>query len=127
MLNIGIQFFGGRGGGGSGGARGGRAGGGGGAAKAAETNSLDKYRGKSLDTVRDQFIGKTAADVQAEKSRIFVEMGRPSGGSSAYAEFKARTAALNILINETINNGTGNDREDYKTLMRTSVVKKKGR
>ena len=124
MIKINIQFFGGRGGGGGKGSRGG---GGGGAAKAAEINPLDKYRGKSLDEVRDQFIGKNAADVQAEKSRIFVEMGRPSGGSSAYAEFKARTASLDILINETINNGTGNDREDYKTLMRTSVVKKKGR
>lgn len=41
MLNIGIQFFGGRGGGGSGGARGGgRAGGGGGAASSSEQKAV---------------------------------------------------------------------------------------
>lgn len=123
-MKINLQFFGGRGSSGSRASRATISGGGGTASAAATTTaaSITANAIPTLDQVRRQFVGQTAADVQAEIGRIFRELGSPMNGNPARETFNARTAPLRQLISETINNGTGFAGADYNTLLRTSRV-----
>lgn len=68
MLNIGIQFFGGRGGGGSGGARGGRAGGGGGSSSKGDGELVREYKDGT------KLYKKDGAKMPAEEQAAYVRM-----------------------------------------------------
>lgn len=86
-------------------------------------NGEKKTNYDTIDTLREKFAGKSAADVQADKARIFKEMGSPMNGDPRRAEFEKATAAHGQLIGETINNGTGSSSGDYSTLLKTSRVR----
>ena len=88
-----------------------------------KASRLSSYEGKTNSEMRVIFDGKTAADVQDEKARIFESLGRPGNGNPKRKEFERATVPLNRLISDTINNGTGDASRDYATLLETSVVK----
>lgn len=98
MLNIGIQFFGGRGAGGSGGARGGgRAGGGGGAASSSEQKAV-----AAQEEAKRREEAKKAAEKEFRSSSGSVRSERitASSVSAARAEL-AEAAALGMKIEVT--------------------------
>lgn len=88
-----------------------------------KANKLSSYEGKTDSEMRVIFDGKTAADVQDEKARIFESLGRPGNGNPKRKEFERATAPLGRLIGDTINNGTGDSSKDYDTLLKTSRVR----
>ena len=133
MLNIGIQFFGGRGGGGSGGARGGGRAGGGGAASSSQDNSMVKdYSNISYDNAKKLFDAPVGTQIRISnhsEGDYIGELTRTESGWVGSQQYRSsyRTPGNNATAKGFASQVVGTDvRVTKRSTNRTNASTKKG-